>query len=240
MELPMAGELLQKINKLRDIIIEKNNAEFGRNAVEILNPEKVDEDIISGGEEHTEVGNPEINMEAEYISIEKELRESIAEESAATAQYLNRAKKALKHGDHSLYVLYKELAADEMIHMAQLQATLEILGMTNKAAEVKGRLEAMEILHAGGISEAKEDENTKRQRKLREKADKVAKDFDFVAEYSRGRLEQARQKVVNAINDLIVGKEDLEGTLEKINKDAKKIVKTKKTPKKDKKESTKD
>ena len=236
----MAGELLQKIKKLRDILVKKNNEDFGKNAIEVLNPSKVDEGLFGdSGEEHVEGIHAEKEMESEFISIEKELRKSIAEEEEAVASYLERAKKALKHDDHSLYVLYKELAADELIHAAQLQATLDILGMSNKAAEIKGRLEAQNIL-SSGVSEAKEDENTKKQRKLREKADKVAKDFDFVAEYTKGRLEQARNKVVGAINDLIIGKDDLEGTVSKIMKDGKKIVKSDKSSKKDNKEEKKD
>lgn len=234
----MAGELLQKINKLKEIIIKKNNEEFGKNAVEILNPKKVDEEFMSG-EEHMGVGKAEIEMEAEALGVEKELRMSVAEEAEAIAQYLGRAKKALKHGDHALYALYKELAGDEVVHLAQLQAALDILGMMDKVAEIKGRNEAAEIL-IGDTSEAKEDENTKKQRKLREKASKTAKDFDFVAEYSKGRLEQARQKVVGAINDLITGKDDLEGTVEKILKDAKKIVKSKKNTQKEDNEEKKD
>lgn len=234
----MAGELLQKINKLKEIIIKKNNEEFGKNAVEILNPKKVDEEFMSG-EEHMGVGKAEIEMEAEALGVEKELRMSVAEEAEAIAQYLGRAKKALKHGDHALYALYKELAGDEVVHLAQLQAALDILGMMDKVAEIKGRNEAAEIL-IGDTSEAKEDENTKKQRKLREKASKTAKDFDFVAEYSKGRLEQARQKVVGAINDLITGKDDLEGTVEKILKDAKKIVKSKKNAQKEDNEEKKD
>ena len=234
----MAGELLQKINKLKELITQKNNEEFGNKAVEILNPDKVDEKLM-GGEEHLGVDKAEVEMEAEALSIEKELRLSVSEEAEAIANYLGRAKKALKHGDHSLYVLYKELAGDEVVHLAQLQATLDILGMMDKVAEIKGRNEAAEIL-IGETSEAKEDEHTKKQRKLREKASKVAKDFDFVAEYSKGRLEQARQKVVGAINDLITGKDDLEGTVEKILKDAKKIVKPKKNTQKEDNENKKD
>ena len=52
--------------------------------------------------------------------------------------------------------------------------------------------------------------------------------------------EQARQKVVGAINDLITGKDDLEGTVEKILKDAKKIVKPKKNTQKEDNEDKKD
>lgn len=236
----MAGELLQKINKLRDIIVKKNNENFCRDAVEVLNPDKVDEDLFPvSGEEHVEGIHAEKEFEAECISVEKELRKSIAEEEEAVAHYLERAKKALKHDDHSLYVLYKELAADEMVHAAQLQAVLDILGLTNKAVEIKGRIEAQQIL-CPELSEAKEDENVKKQRNLRKKADKSAKDFDFVAEYTKGRLEQARQKVVSAINDLIVGKDDLEGTLEKIMKDGKKVVKSEKKDKKEDKDTEKD
>lgn len=226
----MAGELLQKLEKLRDIINKKNNEAYCKDSVELLNPMKVDEDVTM----------EEINAEMEVLSIEKELRKSISEEEDAIQSYLGRAKKALAHGDEVLYVLYKEIASDEIVHAAQLKETLEILGLIDKTKELKGRMEAYKLL-CPGINEAKEDEGTKKQRQLREKADKTAKNFDFVAEYTKGRLEQAKQKVVSAINDLIIGKEDLEGTLEKILKDGKKIIKPSKDKKKtDKKEVEKE
>lgn len=236
----MAGELLQKIKKLKNIIIKKNNEEFGRKAVEILNASKVDEGILDvGGEEHTEGSHAEKYMEAEYLCVEKELRKSISEEEEAVANYLARAKKALLNDDRSLYELYKELAGDELVHVAQLRTALDLLGMTDKVKEIKGRLEAQVVMGAQ-ITEEKEDEHTRTMRKLRKKADKTRKEFDFVAEYTKGKLEHARKMVVGAINDLIIGKDDLEGTVDRIMKDGKKIVKSKKSDKKDDEEIKKD
>lgn len=228
----MAGELLQKLEKLRDIINKKNNEDFAKNAVEVINPSRVDEDAM---EPHTGVF-----AEIEMLSVEKSLRKSISEESDAISAYLGRAKKALENGDESLYVLYKEIAADEVVHEAQLREALDLMGLKDKAKELKGKIEAHEILCSGGVCEAKEDDNVKKQRQLRNKADKAAKDFDFVAEYSKGRLKQAREKVVAAINDLIVGKADLESAVSKILKDGKKIAKAGKSDSKEKKEDGKD
>lgn len=232
----MAGELLQKIKKLKNIIIKRNNEEFGKKSVEILNASKVDEEVIPvevGGEEHVEGEHTEKMMEMEYLSIEKELRKSISEEEEAVSNYLSRAKKALAHDDHALYELYKELAGDELVHVAQLRTALEIYGLTDKLRDIKGKLEAQSVMGIQ-IVEEKEDENTKKMRKLRKKADKEGKEFDFVAEYTKGKLEHAKKMVVGAINDLIMGKDDLEGTVDKILKDGKKIVKADKKEQKDK------
>ena len=228
----MAGELLQKIQKLEKIIIEKNNKEFGKAAVEIINPSKVDEAVLGvpSGEEHVEGEHAEKEIEIEYLSIEASLRKSISEEEDAIASYIKRAKEALKHDQHPLYELYKELAGDEIVHAASLRAALDMFGMSDKLREIQGRLEAQSVM-GKQISEAKEgeeDEHTKKSRQLREKADKAKKDFDFVAEYTRDKAAHARELVVGAINDLIMGKEDIAGTVEKIIKDGKAVTKTEK------------
>lgn len=225
----MAGELLQKIQKLERIIIERNNKEFGKLAVEIINPSKVDEDVlgIPSGEEHTEGEHAEKDYEMEYLSIEAAIRKSIGEEQEAAANYIKRAKEALKHDQFPLYDMYKELAGDEIVHAAQLSTALEVFGMKDKLREIKGRLEAqtnlgVQLLEA---KEGEEDEHTKKMRKLREQADKERKEFDFVAEYSRDRVAHAKELVVNAINNLIVGNDDVAGTIEKIMKDGKTAIK---------------
>ena len=106
----MAGELLQKIQKLKKIIIEKNNEEFGKAAVEVISPSKVDENALEPtGEEHTEGEHAEKEIEAEFLSMEVAIRKSISEEEEAAASYLKRAKEAMKHDQQPLYELYKEL-----------------------------------------------------------------------------------------------------------------------------------
>ena len=232
----MAGELLQKIQKLKKIIIEKNNEEFGKAAVEVISPSKVDENALEPtGEEHTEGEHAEKEIEAEFLSMEVALRKSISEEEEAAASYLKRAKEAMKHDQQPLYELYKELAGDEIVHAAQLRTALEIFGMQDKLREIKGRLEAQSTLGIQ-ITEAKEgeeDEHTKKMRKLREEADKAKKDFDFAAEYTRDKIAQARARIVDAINNIIIGKEDVAGAVETIMKDGKAVVKTEKQHKGD-------
>ena len=70
-------------------------------------------------------------------------------------------------------------------------------------------------------------------RKLREEADKAKKDFDFAAEYTRDKIAQARARIVDAINNIIIGKEDVAGAIETIMKDGKAVVKTEKQHKGD-------
>lgn len=232
----MAGELLQKIQKLKKIIIERNNKEFGKNAVEILNPAKVDEAVLGEptGEEHVEGEHAEKAIEAEYLAIEQALRKSIAEEEEAAAAYIKRAKEALMNDQHPLYELYKELAGDEIVHAAQLRTALEIFGMKDKLREIKGRLEAQETMGIQIVEakEGEEDEHTKKMRQLRKQADKEKKEFDFVAEYTKDKIAHAKELVVGAINDLIAGNDDIAGTVEKIMKDGKKVVKSDKDCKK--------
>ena len=103
----MAGELLQKINKLKELITQKNNEEFGKKAVEILNPDKVDEKLM-GGEEHLGVDKAEVEMEAEALSIEKELRLSVSEESSGNCWIRSVISELLKSP------VFKESIADFM------------------------------------------------------------------------------------------------------------------------------
>ena len=42
----MASELVNKIKKLQNMIIKRNNEQFKKAAVEVLNPEKADEDLF--------------------------------------------------------------------------------------------------------------------------------------------------------------------------------------------------
>ena len=62
--------------------------------------------------------------------------------------------------------------------------------------------------------------------------DKERKEFDFVQEYTKNKAEYKKELVVDAINDLIAGKDDLEGTVNKIIKNAKGTTKPAKEEKK--------
>lgn len=222
----MAGELLQKIKELKRLIIEKNNKEFQGSAVELINPNKVDEEVAGAhleGEEHTEGDHAEKEAEMEALAIEAGLRKSISEEELAVATYIERAKKALKHDCTPLYELYTELAGDEMIHVATLRTALKVFGLEDKLKEIKGKLEAQEILGIQIVEE--KDEHLEKMAKLRELADREKKKFDFVNEYVKNKLEYNKEKVVGAINDLIAGKSDFETAVDKIIKDGKKVVK---------------
>ena len=189
------------------------------------------------GQELGKVCVPTVDFDASKVKgdIKPVLRKATPEDIKCKEENVERAKEAMKHDQQPLYELYKELAGDEIVHAAQLRTALEIFGMQDKLREIQGRLEAQSTLGIQ-ITEAKEgeeDEHTKKMRKLREEADKAKKDFDFAAEYTRDKIAQARARIVDAINNIIIGKEDVAGAVETIMKDGKAVVKTEKQHKGD-------
>lgn len=118
------------------------------------------EDAVEDAEEIEEaVNEDELDKEAC-------LRKSAAEEEEAVANYLHRAKKAKEHNDEEIADLYGELADDEKVHAAQLQTTMDKLGMNDPETQEQGEEEAEEILddknedfedeHIGKSEEAEE------------------------------------------------------------------------------------
>lgn len=248
----MSGELLQKVKELQKLIIEKSNKEFTKNAVEQINPEAVDEDILPCVEEPCEVKTEdscetaenieehpcEDAWELERLCIEEALRKSISEEEEAVSKYVARARDAMVSNQPMLEALYRELATDEIVHAASLREALKAFCCFDRYAELKGKLEFADITgYPVAVQEASMEEEAAA---LQAQADKEKKDFDFVQEYVKNKAEYNKEKVVNALNDLITGKSDLSSTVDLIIKDGKKVVdKEEKEPKKVKKSSKK-
>lgn len=232
----MASELVNKIKKLQNMIIKRNNEQFKKDAVEILNPEKADEDLFVA----PTMGQPddideepkmdgEVNVEEPVVEpkelkavatdnlmkVEAAIRKSIAEEQEAAAKYIERAHKCIEHGHVKLAALFEELASDEIVHAASLETALDMYNMFDPYKFLEGQAEAEYILQEGQENIAKKEE------KQRDEAEKAKKDFDFVKEYTKDKAEYEKEKIVNAINDLILGKSAVDDVVSTIMKSTK-------------------
>lgn len=245
----MASELVNKIKKLQNIIIKRNNEQFKKAAVEILNPEKADEDLFCApamafpddideqpkteapveepAEQPVEEPQEQTPEIGQYLKIESIIRKSISEEQEAAAVYVERAAKCLKHGDYKLARLFEELAGDEIVHAASLETALDMYGMFDPYKFLQGQAEAEYLLQES------QDDIAKKEQKARDDAEKAKKEFDFVGEYTRNKAEYEKEKIVNSINDLILGKTAVDDVVNT-------IIKTVKSPKSNKKETKKD
>lgn len=244
----MASELVNKIKKLQNMIIKRNNEQFKKAAVEVLNPEKADEDLFVAptigqpddiDEEPKaaeapvqDVAAPETPHEDEtpdmraLLKVEAMIRKSIAEEQEAASAYIERASKCLKHGNEKLASLFEELAGDEIVHAASLETALDMYNMFDPYKFLQGQAEAEDILQEG------QDDIAKKEQKQRDAAEKERKDFDFVGEYTRDKAEYEKEKIVNAINDLILGKNAVNDVVAAILKSTKSAKKDNKKEKK--------
>ena len=237
----MASELVNKIKKLQNMIIKRNNEQFKKAAVEVLNPEKADEDLFVAptigqpddiDEEPKAAGAPETPHEDEtpdmraLLKVEAMIRKSIAEEQEAASAYIERASKCLKHGNEKLASLFEELAGDEIVHAASLETALDMYNMFDPYKFLQGQAEAEDILQEG------QDDIAKKEQKQRDAAEKEKKDFDFVGEYTRDKAEYEKEKIVNAINDLILGKNAVNDVVDAILKSTKSARKDNKKEKK--------
>ena len=244
----MASDLITKIKKLKNEIIKRSNAEFKKNAVEVLNPNKVDEDMyvmpanydnnildeepqeVEAPIEEPEVAEKPEEQEAPdlkaLMKVEAMLRKSIAEEQEAAAAYIERAQKCIEHDDFKLAGLFEELASDEIVHAASLETALDMYNMFDPYKFLQGQAEAEYLLQ-----ESTED-IAKKEQKARDDAEKVRKEFDFVGEYTKDKAEYEKEKIVNAINDLILGKTAVDDVVDTIMKSAKSAKKDKKKDKK--------
>lgn len=238
----MASKLLTSLKILKQLIDEKSNREFKRNAIDQINPEKVDEDILPAYEAPEEPVEAAVDehpaeeeIEAEFLSIEAAIRKSISEEEEATAKYIERAKEAMKHNNPVLEALFRELASDEIVHAASLRAALHAFGLIDKRLELKGLIEFADVT-GENITEASIEQE---EEALVKQAEKEKKEFDFVKEYTKNKSEYNKELVVGAINNLIAGKADLASTVDKIMKDGKVIAKEDKKAKNNKKEDKK-
>ena len=237
----MASELVNKIKKLQNMIIKRNNEQFKKAAVEVLNPEKADEDLFVAptigqpddiDEEPKADEAPETPHEDEtpdmraLLKVEDMIRKSIAEEQEAASAYIERASKCLKHGNEKLASLFEELAGDEIVHAASLETALDMYNMFDPYKFLQGQAEAEDILQEG------QDDIAKKEQKQRDAAEKEKKDFDFVGEYTRDKAEYEKEKIVNAINDLILGKNAVNDVVDAILKSTKSAKKDNKKKKK--------
>lgn len=237
----MASELVDKIKKLQNMIIKRNNEQFKKAAVEVLNPEKADEDLFVAptigqpddiDEEPKAAEAPETPHEDEtpdmraLLKVEAMIRKSIAEEQEAASAYIERASKCLKHGNEKLASLFEELAGDEIVHAASLETALDMYNMFDPYKFLQGQAEAEDILQEG------QDDIAKKEQKQRDAAEKEKKDFDFVGEYTRDKAEYEKEKIVNAINDLILGKNAVNDVVDAILKSTKSAKKDNKKEKK--------
>lgn len=218
----MASELLLKINELKKLIIEKNNKEFKKKAVEIINPENVDEDIAVPEVDPIEARKAEIEHEKRMArEMEMMIRRAISEEQEAAASYMQKAKDCKILELKPLGKLFEELATDELVHAASLNAALDLLGLSRYDIEHIGADEAIEVM--AGVNE--DTDYQKQEAALVREADNVRKNFDFVAEYTKNKAEYNREKVVDVINDLILGNSSLDDMMDKLNKECKLPVK---------------
>jgi hypothetical protein len=79
------------------------------------------------------------------------------------------------------------------------------------------------------ISEAGDGEepgDVKKAKELRKMADKERKNFDLAKEYAENKKEYSKEKVVDAVNNLIIGKTDVKTMVDAIIKDGKGVEKT--------------
>lgn len=242
----MASELVNKIKKLQNMIIKRNNEQFKKVAVEIINPEKADEDLFVAptmgqpddiDEEPNNIVAPEPEVAVAPVAdeapdlkalmkVEAMIRKSISEEQEAAAAYIERAQKCIEHDDFKLAALFEELAGDEIVHAASLETALDMYNMFDPYKFLQGQAEAEYILQEG------QDDIAKKEQKDRDEAEKAKKDFDFVKEYTRDKAEYEKEKIVNAINDLILGKTAVDDVVDTILKTAKSSKKDKKKEKK--------
>lgn len=70
---------------------------------------------------------------------------SLSEENKAVADYEARALECEKLDKHKAAELFRELARDEKVHVAQLTKAKELFGLNDKDAEQEGSEEAEEL-----------------------------------------------------------------------------------------------
>lgn len=74
------------------------------------------------------------------------VRQSLAEEHEAAAQYTKRAAKCEKHGMEDAAKLFRDIAAEEVVHAGEFQALMEKYGVLDQESIDQGEQEGKEIL----------------------------------------------------------------------------------------------
>lgn len=247
----MAGELLKKLNELKKLVVERSNAEFKKDAVELVKPDKLEEDcpceepspvvnitVVEQPEVCCEVPqeeNPEERKRRALEMAKEYFQETACELERAASNWEWRARMYREDYLPELADLFAEFAREDYIRAVMLRTAMEIYGLNNIEVELEGRRRAFHAL-AKAVFESQDFE--KDEQNLMKVADELRKNFDFVNEYTKNKAEYNKEKIANAINDLIAGRKDLESAVDIIVKDGKKLVKADK--KEEKKSSKKD
>lgn len=74
------------------------------------------------------------------------VRQSLSEEHEAAAQYTKRAAKCEKHGMEDAAKLFRDIAAEEVVHAGEFQALMEKYGVLDQESIDQGEQEGKEIL----------------------------------------------------------------------------------------------
>nr|DAD80599.1 MAG TPA: Dlp-2, four-helix bundle, metal transport.46A [Siphoviridae sp. ctYh54] len=74
------------------------------------------------------------------------VRQSLAEEHEAAAQYTKRAAKCEKHGMEDAAKLFRDIAAEEVVHAGEFQALMEKYDILDQESIEQGEQEGKEIL----------------------------------------------------------------------------------------------
>ena len=74
------------------------------------------------------------------------VRQSLSEEHEAAAQYTKRAAKCEKHGMEDAAKLFRDIAAEEVVHAGEFQALMEKYGVLDQESIEQGEQEGKEIL----------------------------------------------------------------------------------------------
>lgn len=74
------------------------------------------------------------------------VRQSLSEEHEAAAQYTKRAAKCEKHGMEDAAKLFRDIAAEEVVHAGEFQALMEKYDILDQESIEQGEQEAKEIL----------------------------------------------------------------------------------------------
>ena len=97
----------------------------------------------------TELENSIEDDEHEESHMEKfsaMVRQSLSEEHEAAAQYTKRAAKCEKHGMEDAAKLFRDIAAEEVVHAGEFQALMEKYGVLDQESIDQGEQEGKEIL----------------------------------------------------------------------------------------------
>ena len=103
--------------------------------IRLDNGEEVDryEEELSLCESDEEVPSENIEDTEGKDKFTSMLQQSIAEEYEASANYVKRAAKCEEHGMEDAAKLFKDIAAEEMVHVGEFQALMEKYGVASSS-----------------------------------------------------------------------------------------------------------